>query len=61
MPTPEPSTADADCDKVRLARSILDAAQQAEDLGFGEAALLLRQAQTMAEQAAKVGRACSAN
>ena len=52
MPKLDPSTAKADCDKARLARSILDAAQRAEDLGFGEAALLLRQAQAVAEQAA---------
>ncbi len=52
MHAPEPSTAEADCDKARLARSILAAAQQAEDLGFGEAALLLRRAQAVAEEAA---------
>ncbi len=52
MRVPKPSTGEADCDKARLARSILAAAQQAEDLGFGEAALLLRRAQAVAEQAA---------
>ncbi len=61
MRVPEPSTGEADCDKARLARSILAAAQQAEDLGFGEAALLLRRAQAVAEQAAEAGRAGSVN
>ena len=61
MPTSAHSTAEADCDKARLARSILAAAQRAEDLGFGEAALLLRQAQALAEQAAEVDRAGSTN
>ena len=61
MPKPDPSTAKADCDKTRLARSILDAARRAEDLGFGEAARLLRQAQIAAEQAAEAVRAGSIN
>ncbi len=61
MRAPEPFTAKADCDKASLARSILAAAQQAEDLGFGEAALLLRRAQAMAEKAAEAGRAGSVN
>ena len=61
MPKPDPSTANADCEKTRLARSILDAAQRAEDLGFDEAARLLRQAQEKAEQAAEADRAASTN
>ncbi len=61
MPKPDPSIAEADCDKARLARSILDAAQRAEAMGFGDAARLLRQAQTVAEQAAEADRAASRN
>ena len=61
MPKSDPSTTNADCDKARLARSILDAAQRAEDLGFGEAALILRQAQKVAENAAEADRAGSVN
>ena len=61
MPTPEPSTAKSDCNKARLARSILDAARRADDLGFREAALLLRRAQAMAERAAEAGRTGSTN
>ena len=36
MPKPNLYKAKGDCDKARLAKSILDAAQRAEDLGFGE-------------------------
>ena len=61
MPATEPSTAEAACDKARLARSILEAAQRADDLGIAEAALLLRRAQAMAERAAEAGRASSTN
>ena len=56
MLMPEPSMVEADCDKARLARCILDAAQQAEDLGFSDAASLLRRAQAMAERAAEASR-----
>ena len=61
MPKLDPPTAKADCDKARLARSILNAARRAEDLGFGDAARLLRQAQAVAEQAAEADRAVSTN
>ena len=57
----KPSTAKVDCDKALLARSITEAAQRAEGLGFAEAALLLRRAQAMAEQAAEAGRVGSVN
>ena len=33
MPMPMPSVVKADCDKARLARTILEAAQRVEDLG----------------------------
>ena len=57
MPTLEPCVAEEGCEKTRLARNILDAAQRAEDLGIAEAALLLRMAQAIAERAAEAGRA----
>lgn len=61
MHKPDPSTTKADYDKARLARSILNAAQRAEDLGLSHAARLLRQAQVVAVQAAEADRAASTN
>ena len=61
MRKPEPSSANDDCGKVRLAKRILDAVRRAEDLGIDDAARLLRQAQVAAKQAAEAGRTGSMN